>query len=150
MSIQQEVTTQLKDAMKAKDKPRVAALRSIRAGIIEAQKADGRDAISDDEVQTILRRLAKQQAESIEAFDKGGRADLATTERAELTVIAAFLPQMADEAQTRTWVQEAVAATGADSMKQMGQVMGRVMGAHRAVVDGKLVQKLVKEALSEA
>lgn len=150
MSIQEQVTAQLKDAMKAKDKPRVAALRSIRAGILEAMKADGRDALGDDEVQGILRRLAKQRAESIDAFDKGGRAELADNERAELAVIETFLPQLADEAQTRAWVAEAVAATGADSMKQMGQVMGRVMGAHRAEVDGKLVQRLVKEALSGA
>ena len=148
MAIVDEVSEQLKTAMKARDKARVTALRGIRAGLLEAMKADGRDTLPDDESIAVLRRLAKQRRESIEAFDAGDRAEMAAAERAELEVIEGFLPKLADEAQTREWVAEAIAKSGATSMRDMGKVMGALMGAHKGELDGKIAQQLVRAALA--
>lgn len=147
MSLVDQIKDELKTAMKARDKERVGALRSIRAAIIEALKADGSEDLSEEQGQQILRRLAKQRRESIEAFEGAGRAEMAATEKSELAVIEAFLPQMADEAQTKTWVDEAIAATGASSMGDMGKVMGKLMSQHKAVLDAKLANQLVRKAL---
>ncbi len=148
MSLVEQVSAELKTAMKARDKVRVAGLRGIRAAFIEALKADGSDSLADDDALTILRRLAKQRRESITAYEEGGRPELAADEKAELAVIEGFLPQQADEAQTRAWVDEAIARTGASGMSDMGKVMGVLMGAHRDVLDGKLANQIVREKLS--
>jgi len=148
MAIVDEVSAQIKDAMRAKDKPRTSALRNIRAAFIEALKAEGSESLSDEEAVAVLTRLAKQRRESIEAYDSAGRDDLAASEKAELAVIEQWLPTLADEATTRAWVAEAVAATGASSPSDMGKVMGRLMGSHKGEIDGKLANRLVREALA--
>lgn len=147
MSLVDQVSSDLKTAMRARDKVRVAGLRGIRAAFIEAMKADGSETLSEEAAMTILRRLAKQRTESIEAYTKGDRPELAEEERGELAVINAFLPQQADAAQTRAWVEAAIAKTGASSMSDMGKVMGILMGQHRDVLDGKLANTIVRELL---
>ena len=148
MSIVDDVTTQMKEAMKAKDERRLAALRSMRTAFLNEMKKDGSDSISDEVAEGLMRKLEKQRKESIEAFEQGGRAEMADVEKAELAVIQEFLPQLADEAQTRAWVEAAIAQTGAASKKDMGKVMGALMGAHKAELDGKIAQKLVQELLT--
>ena len=147
MAIIDDVTTQMKAAMRAKEADKLRALRGIRAAFIEEMKKDGRDSLSDEAAQTTLRRLAKQRRDSLETYTAAGRQDLTDVEAAELAVIETFLPQLADEAQTRAWVAEAVAAAGATSMRDMGKVMGALMKARRGQVDGGLARKLVQEAL---
>lgn len=147
MSIFDTVSEQLKEAMKAKDKHRLDALRGIRAAFIEAMKVDNAKAIPDEQAEGILRRLAKQRRESIEAYQAGGRADLVEEETRQLAVVESFLPKAADEATTRRWVQEAIAQTGATSARDMGKVMGALMGAHKAELDGKLANRIVRELL---
>ena len=147
MSLVDEISTQMKTAMKAKDKDRLRALRGIRAALIEAMKADGSDSLSDDASIAVMRRLAKQRVDAITEYAKAGRDDLAEIEKVELLVIEEFLPKLADEDTTRTWVQEAIAKTGASAMSDMGRVMGALMGAHKGDIDGKLANKLVREAL---
>ena len=147
MAIIDDVTTQMKAAMRAKEADKLRALRGIRAAFIEEMKKDGRDSLSDEAAQTTLRRLAKQRRDSLETYTAAGRQDLADVEAAELAVIETFLPQLADETQTRAWVAEAVAAAGATSMRDMGKVMGALMKARRGQVDGGLARKLVQEAL---
>jgi len=147
MSIFDQVSEQLKDAMRAKDKDRLNGLRGIRAAFIEAIKVDGSTTLGDDKAIEILRRLAKQRRESVEAYTAGGRDDLVAEETKELAVIETFLPKVADEATTRGWVQAAIAETGATSAKEMGKVMGALMAAHKAELDGKIAQKLVRELL---
>ena len=148
MAIVDDVSAQLKDAMKARDKARTTALRGIRASLIEAMKADGSETVSDEAAHELLRRLAKQRRESIDAFAQGGRDELADAERAELAVIESFLPQQADEAQTRAWVEQAIAATGASTPRDMGKVMGHVMKHHKGLVDGTLTRTLAQQLLS--
>ena len=147
MSIVEEVTAQMKAAMKAKDQPRLSTLRSMRAAFLNEMKRDGSDVVSDEVAEGLMRKLEKQRKESIEAFDKGGRPEMAESERAELAVIQEFLPQLADEAETRGWVEAAIASTGASEKKDMGKVMGALMKDHKAEVDGNIARKLVQELL---
>lgn len=148
MGLLEQVSEDLKAAMRAKDKVRLSALKNIRAAFIEAQKEDGSDTLADDKALGILRRLAKQRRESISAYQDGGREDLVESEQAELAVVEAFLPQLADEETTRGWVQAAIEQTGASAPGDMGKVMGALMGAHRDEIDGKLANRLVRELLA--
>ena len=148
MSIVEDVTSQMKAAMKAKDAVRLAVLRSMRTAFLNEMKKDGSDSLSDEVCEALLRKLEKQRKESIEAFSKGGREEMAEAERAELAVIQEFLPQLADEAQTRSWVEAAIAETGASGPKEMGKVMGALMKAHKTEIDGNLARRIVQEALS--
>lgn len=148
MPIVDDVTSQMKAAMKAKDQPRLAALRSMRAAFLNEMKKDGADSISDEACLTILRKLEKQRKESIEAFEGAGRDEMAANERAELEVIAAFLPSLADADQTRAWVEAAIAESGAASPKEMGKVMGVLMKAHKGEMDGTLARNIAQELLS--
>lgn len=149
MPLVDDVSNQMKSAMRAKDKPRLQALRGIRAAFIEASKASGSDgSVPDEEALTILRRLAKQRRESIAAYEGGGREDLAAEERNELEVIEGFLPTLADEEQTRAYVEKVIADTGASGMGDMGTVMGALMSRHKDVLDGKLANRVVRELLS--
>ncbi|MEZ4317418.1 MAG: GatB/YqeY domain-containing protein [Myxococcota bacterium] len=147
MSLVETVSEELKNAMRARDKVRTQGLRNIRAAFIEALKEDGAESLPDAKAEEILRKLAKQRKESIEAYEGGGRPELADEERAELAVIEAFLPQLADEAQTRAWVEAAIAKTGASAPSDMGKVMGLLMKDHKAVLDGKLANQIVRELL---
>ena len=148
MSIVDEVTAQLKAAMKAKDGRRLSVLRSMRAAFLNEMKKDGSESIDDEVCEGLLRRLEKQRKESIEAFSGGGREELAEAERGELAVIQEFLPSLADEAQTRAWVQAAVDETGASQPKEMGKVMGALMKAHKGEMDGNLARQIVQELLT--
>lgn len=148
MSIVDDVTNQMKEAMKAKDQRRLSALRSMRTAFLNEMKKDGSDSVSDEVCHTLLRKLEKQRKESIEAFSKAGRDEMADAERAELAVIEAFLPSLADEAQTRAWVEAAIAESGASSAKEMGKVMGVLMKAHKGEIDGTLARGIAQEILS--
>jgi len=148
MPIVDEVTTQLKAAMKARDAHRVAALRQMRTAFLNEMKKDGADSLSDEACVVALRRLEKQRKESIEAFAGAGREEQAAAERAELGVIQEFLPRLADEARTRAWVEAAIAETGASGPKDMGRVMGALMRDHRDEIDGNLARELVQSLLA--
>jgi uncharacterized protein YqeY len=148
MALFDEITTGLTAALKAKDAPRVAALRSIRAAFLVEQKKDNAATLPDEVCIALLRRLEKQHHESIEAFEKAGRAERVAAERAELAVVESFLPRLADEATTRAFVEEAVAATGAAKPGDLGRVMGALMKAHRGEVDGNLARRIAAERLS--
>ena len=147
MPILESVGDQLKQAMRAQDRPRLAALRNIRAAFLNAMKEDGSETLADEACVGVLRRLAKQRAESIEAFETGGRPEMAAAERAELALIESFLPRLADEDTTRAWVREAIAAAGATSPKELGRVMGALMKAHKDQIDGALARRLAAELL---
>lgn len=147
MGIVDSVSEQLKQAMKDRDAARTSALRNIRAAFLTAMKEDGASTLDDARATEALRRLAKQRAESIEAFAAGGREDLADAERKELGVIEAFLPRLADAAQTRAWIEEAIASTGATSARDKGKVMAALMKAHKSELDGKIANAIVGELL---
>lgn len=136
-------------AMKAKDKDRTATLRLIGAKIkdrdIEMRTASKE--VPDDELVTeVLTKMAKQRRESITMYVDGGRQELADKEKYELAVIEEFLPKTLDEAETKAAIADAKAATGADSIKDMGKVMGELKAKHGASLDMSLASKLVKES----
>jgi uncharacterized protein YqeY len=149
MGLFDEISSQMKEAMRARNKSRLGALRSIRAAFIAATKEDGSDQLSDPNCIQLIRKQEKQRIESIEAFESGGRPELAAAEREELAVIQEFLPSLADEATTRAWVQEAIAEAGASSPADLGRVMGELMKAHKGELDGSLANRIAREALSE-
>lgn len=148
MTVDERVTAELKEAMRAQDKGRTLALRNIRAAFLEKRKENNADTVSDDDALAILRKLAKQRQESIEAYTAGGRDDLVAVEKAELAILEGFLPRLADEATVRGWVRDAITQVGATGMGDLGKVMNALMAAHRGEVDGKLANKVVREALS--
>ena len=150
MSIIDDVSDGIKQAMRARDSQRVSALRNIRAAFLNEMKKDGSDSLADEACLTQLRRLAKQRRESIEAFEGAGRTDQAEAERAELEIIDGFLPSLADEAQTRGWVESAIRDSGASAPGDVGRVMGALMKSHKGEVDGGLAKRLAAELLSGA
>ena len=148
MPIVDDVTAQMKDALRAKQTTRLSTLRSVRAGFLNEMKKDGSETLPDEVCIGVLRKLEKQRRESIEAFEKGGRADRAETEKEELAVIQEFLPSLANPATTRAWVEQAIRSSGAESAKELGKVMGAVMKAHKGDVDGNLARTIAAELLA--
>eukprot|EP00639_Heterosigma_akashiwo_P006756 CAMPEP_0194557928 /NCGR_PEP_ID=MMETSP0292-20121207/35_1 /TAXON_ID=39354 /ORGANISM="Heterosigma akashiwo, Strain CCMP2393" /LENGTH=146 /DNA_ID=CAMNT_0039405451 /DNA_START=111 /DNA_END=551 /DNA_ORIENTATION=+ len=146
MSIQSEVVEQMKDAMKAKDSLRLNALRGIKAAFTNVEKETGAEpnSLTEEQCLTVLRKMAKMRQESIEMFEKGGATDRAEAEAAELQILEQWLPKLANEETTRKWVLEAIEATGGGNM---GKAMGALMAKHKAELDGKLAQKLMKELI---
>ena len=147
MGIFETVSAQMNEARKAKDETRLGALQGIRAAFLNELKKDNSTTLTDEACIALLRKLEKQRQESIDAFTNVGRADRADAERAELRVIQTFLPQLADEATTRRWVEEAIAASGAANQKEIGKVMGALMKAHKGEMDGNLARRLAGELL---
>jgi hypothetical protein len=148
MSIVQDVSGQIKDAMRSKDKVRLNALRSIRSLLLNEMKKDNSEDLADETSIGLLRRLEKQRGESIEAFESAGRDEQVRNERGELAVIREFLPSLADEATTRGYVEEAIASSGASSPGDVGRVMGTLMKAHKGEIDGGLAKKIASELLA--
>ncbi len=149
MAIVDEVSQQMKEALRARQERRLAALRSIRAAFLNEMKRDGSETLADDVCTVLLRRLEKQRKESIEAFEGAGREERAAAEREELTVIESFLPSLADLETTRGWVKEAIASTGASAKGDIGRVMGALMKEHKGEVDGGMAKGIASELLAD-
>ena len=149
MALVDDVSTAMKEAMKAKESVRLQALRSIRAAFLNEMKKPGAESsLSDEACVGLLRRLKKQRKESIEAFEGAGRTELAEVEKGELAVIQSYLPSLADEATTRAWVQTAIEQAGVTDPKQLGKVMGALMKEHKGDVDAGLAKRLAGELLA--
>ena len=146
MSIVDDVTDEMKVAMKAKDTVKLQTIRLMRSSFANAAIELKTDKLTDDQAQTVLKKLAKMRKESIDMFDKGGATDRADAERAELAIIEQYLPEMASEETVREWVIAAIETAGPDNM---GKVMGALMKEHKSEVDGAMAQKLVKEELAK-
>ena len=140
------VREQMTAAMKAGDKVRLGALRLLVAAITNREK-ELRRSLSDDEIREVAGREVKKRTESIEAFDAAGRMELAERERAEREVLRDYAPEQLDDAAIEALVDEAIATTGATSIKEMGKVMGQVMAKAKGKVDGAEVQRRVRERL---
>ncbi len=150
MELTERIDSDLKDAMKARDKVRVRTLRSLRAALLEkeiAERKGGEATLSEQQTLATLQKQAKQRRDSIEQFEEGGRNDLADAERKELEVIETYLPKQLGKDEIREVVERIIDRTGASSMGDMGKVMGPVMGELRGKADGKLVNEVVKELL---
>ena len=124
-------------------------LRMAESAIYNAEKRDRR-AYSDNEVAAVLAREVKTRRESVEAFRKGGREDLATKEEAEIAILAGFLPEQLTETQIDALVTEAVAETAATGPRDMGKVMGWLAPKTRGRADGRLVSQVASRTLAES
>ena len=142
-----EFQEELKTAMKAGDKPRMTGLRNI-IGKLKASQIDKGEELTGDESLKILKSAAKQLKESVEQYQKGGRDDLAEKELFELSFLEKYLPKQISEGKIRDAVKNTIQSSGAESMQDMGKVMGMLMKELAGTADGKLVQQIVLEELS--
>jgi uncharacterized protein len=148
MGLKDAIIADLTAAMKAKDADRLSTLRMVKAALMNKQIDKGGE-LDDAEVAKMLQTLVKQRRDSIEQYEKAGRAELAAKEQAEIDVLDAYLPQAASQEEIDAAVAAAVTETGATSMKDMGSVMKAAM-VHLAGknADGKMVSEAVKAKLS--
>jgi uncharacterized protein YqeY len=149
--LKEELEADLKKAMLARDEVRTRTLRSLRAALLDKEiemRSGGKVTISDDIAQGVLHKQAKQRRDSIEQFLSANRHDLASTEQEELEVIEGYLPEQLSEDEVRNVVTTIVQETGAESMKDMGRVMGQAMNRLKGKADGRLVQAIVRELLT--
>ena len=149
--LRDEINTALKGAMKARDERRVSTLRLINAALQNADiEAQGRakPVLSDEEILALLQKLIKQRQEAVELYDKAGRTELAAREREEIEIISAYLPKQMSEAEAKTAVAEAIKATGASSMKDMGKVMAALKQGYAGKIDVGRASGWVKELLA--
>ncbi|MBO6584849.1 MAG: GatB/YqeY domain-containing protein [Gracilimonas sp.] len=150
MTIKEQIISDIKDAMKAKQQDKLRVLRSLKAKLMEkeiSERKDGEANLTDEQAVEVLMKAAKQRKESIEQFEDGDREDLAENEKKELKIIEAYLPEMMDEDEVRSIVKEKIEALGASGMQDMGKVMGPLMGQLKGKADGSMVSRIVKEEL---
>ena len=137
----------MKSAMKAGEKAELGALRNL-IGKVKAKQIDSGKTLTDDECIKVMATSAKQLKDSIHQYKNGGRDDLAENEAFELSIVERYLPEQMSEDDMRAIVQKTIADVGAESMKDMGKVMGVAMQAVGGEADGSIVQKMVREELS--
>ncbi len=147
MSLQDRIKTDIAAAMRAGDELRRDVLRMVSSAAYNIEKRQGH-ALSDDEYLAVLAREVKTRRESVEAFRGGGREDLALKEEAEIAVLGDYLPQALTGAEIEALVREGIAATGANSARDMGKVMGWLAPRTRGRADGKQVSQLVVQTLA--
>lgn len=150
MNLFDQVSEGIKDAMRAKDKIRLEALRGIKKEFIEAKTAKGaNDELSDEAAIQILQKMAKQRRDSAAIYTTQNRTDLAENELAELAVIEAFLPKQLSQDELDAKISEIITQVGATSPADMGKVMGVATKALAGVAAGKVISETVKKLLSK-
>ena len=146
-TLKAQVREQMTAALRVGDKVRLGALRMLAASITNREKEVMRE-LSDDEVREVAAKEVKRRTESIEAFESARRTELAEKERAEREVLQPFAPEQLSDAEVDALIDEAISATGATSIQEMGGVMGAVMASAKGKVDGSVVQQKVRERLA--
>jgi uncharacterized protein YqeY len=147
MSLKTRITDDVKTAMKARESQRLGALRLLTAAI-KQREVDERIDLDDAQVVGVIEKMIKQRRDSIAQYQKGGRQDLAAQEQFEIEVLSAYLPQQATDAEIDAIVAEAVTATGAKGVADMGKVMGQVKAKLAGRADMGQVSARVKAKLS--
>lgn len=144
-----QISNDIKEAMKARDKVRLEALRNIKKVFIEAKTAPGaNDTLEDAQALKILQKLAKQGHDSADLYTSQNRPDLAEEEMAQVNVIESYLPKQMSEEEIEAVVKEIIAQSGAQSMKEMGKVMGIASKQLAGKADGKKISEIVKKLLA--
>jgi len=146
MSLKDRINQDVKDAMRAKDKPRLATLRLITAAI-KQREVDERIELDDTQVTLVLDKMVKQRRESIVQFEKAGRDDLIAIENSELEIITPYLPEQLGEDEINALIDAALEQTGASSIKDMGKVMGQLKPQLQGKADMGAVSALIKSRL---
>ena len=147
MSLKDTLQQDMKTAMRAGDKRRLAVIRLINAAV-KQREVDERIELDDAQVTTVLDKMAKQRRESIEQYEKAGRDDLAGQERFELEVLKDYLPEQLSDSEIDTLIDTAIAETGAAGIKDMGKVMGLLKGKLAGRADMGAVSARIKTRLS--
>lgn len=147
MALLEKISQDLNEALKSRDGTKVSVLRLLISGIHNAKIAKGGE-LTDEEVLSEVARDAKRHRESIDAYTKGERADLAEKEKGELAILQSYLPEQMSEADVANIVSGAISELGAKDSSDMGRVMGAVMAKVKGKVDGTIVSRIVKERLS--
>ncbi len=149
MSLHKQIKDQIKEAMINKDQLKLTVLRNITATFMNemvAKKVTG-DEISDEDAITIIRRLVKQRKDSIEQFTKGGRADLAQNEEAEMKILEAFLPQLMSKEEVENFVKGKISGAGEIDKTKLGQFMGTIMKDLKGKADGMMVKEVIESLI---
>ncbi|AFS00188.1 GatB/YqeY domain-containing protein [Lentilactobacillus buchneri] len=147
MSVYDKLLSDMKDAMKARDKVRLGVIRGIKAQVMNAKVADGNHDLTEDQINDIIMKEIKQQKESLEEFQKADRKDLAEEQEAKLKIAEEYAPKQLSEAEVEKIVQETISQVGAESMADFGKVMGAIMPKVKGQADGSVINKLVKQQL---
>ena len=146
MALKDQLMADMKEAMKAHDKDRLAVIRMVR-GAVRQQEIDGKKELEDSDVIAVISKEVKMRRDSIEEFNKGGRQDLVEKTQAEIDILMPYLPAQLSEDEVRELVKAAVEATGAKTQKDMGKVMGKLMPKVKGSADGKMVNNIVRSML---
>ena len=146
MSLKDQIQQDMKDAMRAKDKARLATIRLILAAI-KQREVDERIELDDTQVIAVLDKMSKQRRESISQFEQAGRDDLIAQENAELEIIQPYLPEALDEDELNALIEAAMQATGASTIKDMGKVMGQLKPKIQGRADMGAISALIKSRL---
>ena len=148
MSLKEQITEDMKAAMRAKDSGRLATIRLLTAAI-KQKEVDERIDVSDEQVLAIIEKMIKQRKDSIGQFEAGGRQDLADIEKAELAILSTYMPAALSDAEVQAEVAAAVAAVGATGPQDMGKVMGVLKPKLAGRADMTAVSAMVKAALTQ-
>ena len=148
MALETQIMADLKEAMKAKDRVALEALRAIKTALLNEKTAAGATEMTEADELKILTKLRKQRMDSMTIFREQGREDLAEPEEAQIAIIERYLPAMLSEAEIETKVQEIITELGASSMADMGKVMGKASGAMAGQADGKVISGIVRKLLA--
>lgn len=149
--LKQQLQDELKSSMLAKDALKTSTLRMLLSAInyAEIQKGGAGYEATDEEVIAVIQKEAKQRRDSIEAFEQGGRQEMADKEKRELQLLQSYLPEQMSEEEIKKLVEEAIKQTGATSMSDIGKVMGVLMPKVKGKADGSVVNKIVREQLTK-
>lgn len=148
MSFTDKINTDIKNAMLAREKEKLAALRDIKSKLLLEATSGGSGEVSDEAAMKICMKLHKQRIETYELYKTQGRQDLADEELFQAKVIEEYLPKMLSEDEVKAEVAAAISQVGASGPQDIGKVMGALTGKLAGKADGKLIAALVKEALS--
>ncbi len=148
MSLRQQITEDMKAAMRAKETARLSAIRLLLSAI-KQREVDERVELTDADIVAIIEKMNKQRRDSISQYESAGRQDLADVEKFEMGVLAGYMPQQLSEAEVQAAVDEAVASLGAAGPQDMGRVMGHLKTRLAGLADMGRVSALIKAALSK-
>ena len=149
--LRDDINNAVKEAMKAKEERKLSTLRMVNSTIKNADidaRGQGKPPLSDADLLGVFQKMIKQRQESVELYDKGGRAELAAQEREEIAIISAYLPKQMSEAEAKAAIAEVIKATGAQSIKDMGKVMAALKQSHAGKMDFGKASGLVKGLLA--
>lgn len=147
MSLKEQIMADIKSAMKSREPKKLETLRFLHAAVKNKEIDTRPTELTDEDVLAVIKKMAKQQKDSIDQFEKADRNDLADNEKAQLKIIEIYLPKQLSKEKVEEFVTEAIKSLNATSMKEMGAVMKAVMAKTHGAADNKIVSELVRAKL---